>query len=111
LDLLLAPHRATTEGRAALESPRCGGITTARATFERCARSIRRGGVPHRPGQRVRDAVRGHRTAPDADALRLADVHAQQACRLDPDRAKAWAALGFLLEGTGKREDPRGARE
>ena len=35
LELLLAPHRAWTEGRAALESLQCDRIGTARATFQR----------------------------------------------------------------------------
>ena len=49
--------------------------------------------------------------APDADALRLAAVHAQQACRLDPERAEAWATLGFVLERTGRRDQARAALE
>ena len=35
LELLLAPHRAWTEGRAALESLQCDRIGRARATFQR----------------------------------------------------------------------------
>ena len=35
LELMLAPHRAWTEGRAALESLQCDRIGSARATFQR----------------------------------------------------------------------------
>jgi hypothetical protein len=38
--------------------------------------------------------------APDADALRLAEAHAREACHLDAGYAEAWATLGFVLART-----------
>lgn len=114
LELLLAPHRAWTEGRIALESLQCDRIGTARATFERL--------LQRHPGEATYHVglanacimqVEATRTdpAPDTDALRLAESHAQRACHLDPELAEAWATLGFVLERTGRREDALAALE
>ena len=108
LELLLAPHRAWTEGRAALESLQCDRIGSARATFQRLLEQ-HPGEATYHIGMANACVMQFEATrtdpAPDADALRLAASHAQHACRLSPDLAEAWATLGFVLERTGRRDD------
>jgi len=103
LEVLLAPHRAWTEGRAALESLQYDQVSKARATFQRL--------LAQHPGEATYhigmanacvmqfEATRTDPT-PDADALRLAASHAQHACRLGPDLAEAWATPDVLMAPT-----------
>ena len=60
LDALLAPHRAFVEGRAALETPRGRADLRARAasSSRRSPRAPDQRVGAHRPGERLRDAVR-----------------------------------------------------
>ena len=108
LELLLAPHRAFTEGRVALESLQCSRIATARATFQQLLQQ-HPGEATYQIGMANACAMQFEATrtdpAPDAEALRLAESHARHACGLDPDLAEAWATLGFVLERTGRRQD------
>ena len=114
LDLLLAPHRACTEGRVALESLQCTRIATARATFQQLLQQ-HPGEATYQIGMANACAMQFEATrtdpAPDADALRLAESHARHACGLDPNLAEAWATLGFVLERTGRRADALAALE
>lgn len=114
LDLLLAPHRAFTEGRAALDSLQCDRIASARATFEGLVRQ-HPSDAKHHIGMANACAMQFEATrtdpAPDAEALQLADHHARHACQLDPDLAEAWATLGFVLERTGQPDDALAALE
>lgn len=107
LDLLLAPHRAWTEGRAALESLRCDQVGKARATFQRLL-AQHPGEATYQIGMANACVMQFEATrtdpAPEIDALRLAASHAHHACRLSPDLAEAWATLGFVLERTGQRD-------
>jgi DNA-binding winged helix-turn-helix (wHTH) protein len=108
LDALLAPHRAFTEGRAALESLESTQIAHAREVFEGTLRS-----VPEHPSAHIGLAnacamqfeITRTDPAPDREALRLAVQHAREACRLDPQSAEAWATLGFVLDRHGDRVD------
>jgi tetratricopeptide (TPR) repeat protein len=114
LELLLAPHRAFTEGRAALDSLQYHRIVAARATFEGLVRQ-HPGEAKHHIGMANACAMQFESTrtdpAPDAEALRLAERHARHACGLDPELAEAWATLGFVLERTGRRADALAALE
>ncbi len=114
LELLLAPHRAFTEGRVALESLQCTRIVTARATFQQLLQQ-HPGEATYQIGMANACAMQFEATrtdpAPDAEALRLAEAHARHACALDPDLAEAWATLGFVLERTGRREHALAALE
>lgn len=114
LELLLAPHRAFTEGRAALDSLQCDRIAAARATFEGLVRQ-HPGEAKHHIGMANACAMQFEATRtdpePDAEALRLAERHARHACGLDPELAEAWATLGFVLERTGRPEDALAALE
>ena len=114
LELLLAPHRAWTEGRVALESLQCERVATARTTFQQLTQQ-HPGDAAYQIG--LADACvmqfEASRTdpMPDVEALKLAESHARQACRLDPDLAEAWATLGVVLERTGRRADALAALE
>jgi DNA-binding winged helix-turn-helix (wHTH) protein len=114
LELLLAPHRAFTEGRVALESLQCTRIATARATFQKLLQE-HPGDASYQIGMANACAMQFEATrtdpAPDAEALRLAECHARHDCHLDPDLAEAWATLGFVLERTGRRQDALAALE
>lgn len=108
LAALLAPHRAWTEGLAALETLERTQIAHARATFERlivqhAGQALFHIGLANACVMQF-EATRTD-AAPDADALRLAAAHAHEACRLSPDLAEAWATLGFVLERMGRREE------
>ncbi|MEZ5417440.1 MAG: winged helix-turn-helix domain-containing protein [Vicinamibacterales bacterium] len=114
LELLLAPHRAWTEGRVALESLQCERVATARSTFQQLTQQ-HPGDAAYQIG--LADACvmqfEASRTdpTPDVEALKLAESHARQACRLDPDLAEAWATLGVVLERIGRRADALAALE
>jgi len=112
LAAFLSPYQSWMEGRAALESLQHDLIVRARATFEEALR--------HHPGEASPhvglanaclmqyEATRADET-PDVEALRLAVTHAEQACRLSPDLAEAWATLGFVLARSGTPDQALGA--
>jgi DNA-binding winged helix-turn-helix (wHTH) protein len=104
LDALLAPHRAWIDGRAALESLERTEILRARDVFQGILDS-----VPDQPSAHIGlanacimqfEMTRADK-APDAAARTLAEAHAREACRLDPDSGEAWATLAFVLERAG----------
>lgn len=99
LELLLAPHRAWTEGRAALESLQCDQVGKARTTFQRLL-AQHPGDATYYIGMANACVMQFEATrtdpAPDADALRLAASHAHHACRLGPDLVEAWATPDVL---------------
>ena len=115
LELLLAPHRAFTEGRVALESLQCAphrhGPGHVRATAPAASRLT----PPIRSAWPTRARCSSSPPAPTRrrmpTALRLAESHARNACQLDPHLAEAWATLGFVLERTGRRADALAALE
>lgn len=108
LDAALAPWRALVDGRAALESLERGEIARARSTFEA---ALATGHAPSSVhiGLAMACAMQFQMTradeTPDVEALRLAAVHAREACRLDERNGEAWATLGFVLERTPARAD------
>ncbi|MGE0361138.1 MAG: winged helix-turn-helix domain-containing protein [Vicinamibacterales bacterium] len=114
LESLLAPHRAFTEGRVALDSLQCDRISTARATFEHLLQQ-HPADAAYQIGMANACAMQFEATrtdpAPDVAALRLAESHALNACHIDPHLAEAWAMLGFVLERTGRRADALAALE
>jgi len=114
LELLLAPHRAFTEGRVALDSLQCHRISTARATFEHLLQQ-HPADAAYQIGMANACAMQFEATrtdpVPDVAALRLAESHALNACHIDPHLAEAWATLGVVLERTGRRADALAALE
>ena len=108
LDALLAPHRALVDGRAALETLERGQIARARAIFEPLLVSHADDATVH-VGFANACVLQFESTradlVPDVEALRLAEAHARDACRLNPDYGEAWATLGFVLERTGPHVD------
>jgi DNA-binding winged helix-turn-helix (wHTH) protein len=108
LDALLAPHRAFTEGRAALETLEAGQIARAREVFEGALRTAPDHASAHL-GLASACILQYETTrvdpAPDVQARERALEHAREACRLDPRSAEAWATLGFVLDRAGTRVD------
>jgi tetratricopeptide (TPR) repeat protein len=108
LEALLAPHRAFTEGRAALETLEAGQVARARRVFEDALAM-----VPEQASAHIGMAsacvlqfeMTRADTAPDAGALSLAVDHAREACRLDAQSGEAWATLGFVLDRARDRVD------
>lgn len=108
LEALLAPHRAWTEGRAALETLEGSQILRAREVFARVLTQ-----VPDQAPVHVGLAnalIMGFEmtrsdAAPDLAAVGGALEHAREACRLDPGYGEAWATLGFVLERAGAHAD------
>jgi len=104
LDALLAPHRAFVEGRVALETLDRNAITRARDAFAQALRA-----EPDYQAAHVGmanacvlcfESTRAHQS-PDVEALRDAEHHAREACRLDSSSAEAWSTLAFVLHRTG----------
>lgn len=112
LEQLLAPHRAFTEGRAALESLSLPRIAEARRTFEQLLLHHAREARVH-VGMATACALAFEATradaAPDVEALRLAETHAHEACALKADYGEAFATLGFVLGRVGKSADAHAA--
>jgi len=108
LELLLAPHRASTEGRVALKSLQCDRPATARTTFQQLIQQ-HPSDAAYQIG--LADACvmqfEASRTdlTPDAEALKLADSHARHACRLDPESADC---VGHPRGGAGTYRPPDG---
>jgi DNA-binding winged helix-turn-helix (wHTH) protein/Flp pilus assembly protein TadD len=108
LDVLLAPHRAWIEGRAALETLERSQIVHARDVFERVLTQVPDQASAHvglaNAGVMQFEMTRSERS-PDTAALAMAAEHAREACRLDSGYGEAWATLGFVLDRTGHRAD------
>jgi DNA-binding winged helix-turn-helix (wHTH) protein/Tfp pilus assembly protein PilF len=107
LDLLMAPHRAWLEGRAALETLEGDQIFRARRDFEQVLEAFPDHALAH-VGLANAWAMRFEMTRasdPERDALAAARTHAREACRLDPTAAEAWATLGFVLTCAGEPVD------
>jgi DNA-binding winged helix-turn-helix (wHTH) protein len=104
LEALIAPYRAWVEGRAALESLSADKISRARAAFERVLEATPQDPIAH-IGMANACAMQFETTRadehPDTASLATAAEHAREACRLDPQRAEAWATHGFILDRTG----------
>ena len=99
LAALVAPHRAWVEGRAALESLAASRVAEARAAFERVLQSAPHDTTGH-VGLANACAMQFEATradlVPDVAALTVAGHHAQEACRLAPGNAEAWATRAFV---------------
>jgi DNA-binding winged helix-turn-helix (wHTH) protein len=108
LDLLLAPHRAFIEGRAALETFDGDQVAHARSVFERAVEASADHAAAH-IGLANACAMQFEMSradpAPDSAALMRALQHAREACRLDPRSGEAWATLGFALGRVGSTID------
>jgi DNA-binding winged helix-turn-helix (wHTH) protein len=108
LDLLMAPHRAWLEGRAALETLEAEHIARAHRDFGQVLEAFPDHSMAH-VGLANACAMRYEMTRadaePDRDALTRAMHHAREGCRLDPGAAEAWATLGFVLGCAGKPVD------
>jgi DNA-binding winged helix-turn-helix (wHTH) protein len=108
VEALLAPHRALTDGRVALESMDRRRLADARRAFEIL--------VAHHPADArfhvglanacvlQFEATRAE-LEPDMAALSVAEEHAGLAIAFAPESGEAWATLGFVLERTGARDD------
>jgi DNA-binding winged helix-turn-helix (wHTH) protein len=110
---LLVPYRTFTEGRAAVETLERGAVGRARRAFA----DVVTAAPDYAPGHiglanalalafeatRVTDA-------PDLAALETAARHAQEACRLAPDSAEAWATLAFVRSRAGSIDGIAAAR-
>jgi tetratricopeptide (TPR) repeat protein len=108
LEALLAPHRAFTEGRAALETLEGGQVARARRVFEDALAMVPEHASAHlgmASACVLQFEMTRADTAPDAVALGLAVKHAREACRLDPHSGEAWATLGFVLDRAGNLVD------
>ena len=110
LAALVAPHRAWMEGRAALESLAAPRLAEARMAFERLLQSAAHDAAGH-VGLANACAMQFEATradvVPDVAALTVAAHHAQEACRLDPGYAEAWATRAFVLDRMGQSEEAR----
>lgn len=106
VDALFAPHRAWTEGLAALETLGRAELDRAQAAFERLAahdpaNASYRVGLANAYALKF-EATRADRE-PDTASIGKALTHALEARRVNPDYAEAHATLGFVLERTGDR--------
>ena len=100
LDALLAPHRAFTEGRTALETFDRDAVAGAQRVFERIVAVTPDYGSAH-VGLANAYALWFESTraelAPDHAALAKALHHAREGCRLNASSGEAWATLGAVL--------------
>jgi DNA-binding winged helix-turn-helix (wHTH) protein/Tfp pilus assembly protein PilF len=107
LDLLMAPHRAWLEGRAALETLEGERISRAQRDFEQVLQAFPDHALAH-VGLANAWAMQFEMTrasGPNREALAAARTHAREACRLDPAAAETWATLGFVLTCAGEPVD------
>jgi DNA-binding winged helix-turn-helix (wHTH) protein len=108
IEVLLAPHRAWIDGRAALETLERGQIHRAREVFSQVV-AVTPDLAPAHVGLANACVLQFEMTradeTPDTDALRVATHHAYEACRLDARNGEAWATLGFVLERAGHHTD------
>lgn len=108
LELLLAPHKAWVEGRAALETLERSQILHARDVFERVLRQVPGDASAHvglANAAIMQFEMTRSDAAPDVAALTVAAEHALESCRLDPRYGEGWATLGFVLDRTGRHAD------
>lgn len=108
LELLLAPHKAWIEGRAALETLERSHIVHAREVFERVLTQVPGEASAHvglANAAIMQFEMTRSEAAPDVAALAVAAEHAREACRLDARYGEAWATLGFVLDRTGRHAD------
>ena len=100
LDALLAPHRAFTEGRSALETFDLDAVADAQRVFENIVAATPDYGPAH-VGLANAHSFRFESTraddAPDREALAKALQHAREGCRLNASSGEAWATLGGVL--------------
>lgn len=112
LDVLLAPHRAWVEGRAALETLSRDDVARAERACRDVLRATPQSVVAHL-GLANATAFRFETTradvAPATDALATALQHAREACRLDPGSGEAWATAAFVLHRCGQTVEARAA--
>lgn len=104
----LAPYRAFVDGRALLETLDRQKIILARQLFEQAVRRDP-GEAANHVGLANACVLQYEATrvalAPDLDAIRIAAVHAREACRLNGAHAEASATLGFILHRQALRAD------
>ena len=97
------PHRAWLDGRAALETLGRAQAAQARADVRAACCGVARLRAAH-VGLANACAFEFEATradaGPDRAALLAAIAHAREACRLEPESAKPWATLGFVLHLT-----------
>lgn len=100
LDALLAPHRAFTEGRTALETFDRDAVAGAQRVFERIVAVTPDYGSAHVGLANAYslwfESTRAE-LAPDHAALAKALHHAREGCRLNASSGEAWATLGAAL--------------
>ncbi len=103
----IAPLRAWTEGRAALETLVGDRLPEAQRTFQELVRTHPNEALFH-VGLANTYLLQFETTragvAPNVEARRLAIFHAHEACRVGPNLIKAIATLGFVLGTLGDRE-------
>ena len=95
---MLAPYRALVDGRAAVETLELAQLTHARSLFGEALAAAPDDAALHvglaNACALMSESTRGD-LAPDTASLHLALASAQEACRLAPEYAEAWATLGF----------------
>ena len=104
IDAWLAAPRRWQEGRTALEALTCEQLPRAQRAFRHLV-ALSPDDPPAHIGLANACAFQFESTRidrmPDHAALREAQQHADEACRLDPDSAEGWATLAFVLHGAG----------
>jgi DNA-binding winged helix-turn-helix (wHTH) protein len=108
LNAELQSKRAWIEGVAALQTLNDDAIVRARAVFERVVARSPDQASAH-VGLANACALQFEMTRTDAEpdtrALKVAQFHAWEACRLNRRYGEAWATLGFVLERVGRRDE------
>ena len=112
LDPLLAPYRAFVDGRAGLERLDRGAIDRARLAFVEGVRAVPDDAAAH-IGLANACVLRFETTRadvePDVEALRQADHHAREGCRLNPTSGDAWSTWGLVRHRLGDTRDATAA--
>ena len=104
-DAVLDPLIAFAHGRSSLESLDRNQIGLAQATY---TQQLERGAVADAAHLGLANVYllryESTRTAtvPDHPSLQLAEQHAREACRLNPESADAWATFALVQERAGK---------
>jgi DNA-binding winged helix-turn-helix (wHTH) protein/tetratricopeptide (TPR) repeat protein len=98
IDAVLAPHLRWVDGRALfdrLEGPRFDQADTLFASLLETSNNVR-----FHIGRANACAMRFLNSRadaePDFESLRVAGIHTNEACRIDPRRSDAWAAAGLV---------------
>jgi Flp pilus assembly protein TadD len=109
MQALIEPYRAFVDGRAQIEFLERKAVVESRRKFEAAAATREIDTAAHillaNTCVLEFEATR-KQLFPDVDALRVALVHAEKACRQDRNSGEAWSTLGFVLE---RLNDPTGA--